>query len=651
MPSPRDLLEEGARLHQAGDLDAAEKQYRAALEVDPRTADAHHLLGVIALTRGQSAAAVDRITRAIQCNPAPPDYHQHLAMAHEAAGNLAAAIDAYRNRLARSPQEAAAHLELANALKAASQWTDAERHYRIALQIDDQLAAAHNNLGDSLHAQGRLSEALESFRTAAQLRPDSPEILFNLGNCYRDHKDFSEAADAYRACVALRPELEPAWRNLGRTFLDLEQPQYADECFRRALELVPDDIVAQNGRGAALQLMGRLDDAITCYRRALAVNPDDASVQFNFASALHTARRFREAQAAYEACARLDPANVDVVSNLGKCFQRMGKFDEASACYQRAVEIDPEFKNGHYLNGAMLLFRGDYEAGLPEFERGVNFDESASGKPRWNGEELNGRRILIHAPAGMGDTLQFARYVPMVESRGGKVILEVFPQLFSLLRHSGFRELVASGAAVPEHDVAVPMFSLPRIFGTRLNSIPATVPYLTPDERLVAQWGEWLSGETRFKVGIQWQGSALSITEGRSFPLATFESLARMPGVALFSLQVGAGREQLEQVPFRDAITDLGDHLRDVHDTAAVMRNLDLVIASDSAPAHLAGAIGVPVWMALQFVSDWRWQAERDTCPWYPTMRLFRQEVLDDWSAPFARIAAELQQLVGGGRR
>jgi len=291
---------------------------------------------------------------------------------------------------------------------------------------------------------------------------------------------------------------------------------------------------------------------------------------------------------------------------------------------------------------------GDFEQGWAEYEWRFKCKESsipAFRQPVWEGTPLDGRAILLYADHGLGDTLQFIRYAPLVRERGGRVILACQQSLARLgMSCPGIEQVIVEGTLLPEFEVYAPLMSLPRILGTTLDSVPAEVPYLTADESLVGQWSRELDPAGGFKIGIAWQGNPRYRRDReRSFRLAQLEPVARLADVRLFSLQKGVGTEQLGEVESRFAATDLGGRLADFMETAAVMRNLDLVITPDTSLAHLAGALGVPVWVALSFSPDWRWLADRLDSPWYPTMRLFRQRTRSDWNDVFERMASELE--------
>ena len=283
----------------------------------------------------------------------------------------------------------------------------------------------------------------------------------------------------------------------------------------------------------------------------------------------------------------------------------------------------------------------------------MGFENVAPKQPRWDGSPLEGRTILLCYEQGHGDTMQFIRYAEMVKQQGGTVIVECQAPLVRLLAGcAGVDQVIAHGEPRPPFDVHIPLLNLPGVFHTSLETVPAKVPYLAPDPEAVTQWKKKLGRKKGLKIGIAWQGNPDFRKDCfRSIPLTHFGMLAETPGVRLFSLQFGTGREQLAQYVDSWPITDLGDELGDFSNTAAIMKNLDLVITSDSAPAHLAGALGLPVWVALTFAPDWRWMAKRADSPWYPTMRLFRQTKHGDWAGVLQEIQAALAELVSPAQK
>jgi hypothetical protein len=323
-------------------------------------------------------------------------------------------------------------------------------------------------------------------------------------------------------------------------------------------------------------------------------------------------------------------------------------------CYQRALSLKPDYAAAHNNLGIAWLLMGNFQQGWPEYEwrwKCTELKLPSYRQPLWDGSPLKGRTILLLSEQGLGDTLQFIRFAPLLTRSGGRVIVTCRRALARLLASCpGIASVVAEGDRLPEFDVYAPLMSLPRLLGTTLATVPAEVPYLTADPALVEFWQRELSAIDGFRIGIVWQGSpGYRRDRFRSIPLLQLAPLARLEGVQLVSLQKGPGIDQLHEVSRNFPVTDLGGRLDETSgafmDTAAVMMNLHLVIAADVAIAHLAGALGVRVWLALPAPPDWRWLLERADCPWYPTMRLFRQAQPGDWASVFERMAAEVRAL------
>jgi hypothetical protein len=350
------------------------------------------------------------------------------------------------------------------------------------------------------------------------------------------------------------------------------------------------------------------------------------------------------------------PDYADAHNNLGIAYAELGRFDEAVASYTRCLKARPNHVDAHMNRALTWLRKGDYAQGWAEYEwrwKKRSLTNRPLIMPQWNGFPLAGRRILLITEQGLGDTLQFVRFCPLLKRQGaGEVILECPEKLIKLLSRSpGIDHLIPQGKPLPDYDVYCPLMNVPGLTATSVEAIPADVPYIFPDPELVERWKHELAGEPGLKVGINWQGNPKYAGDRhRSVPLTTYEPLARIPGVRLFSLQKNAGLEQLDALKGKFPVVELGRRLDETTgpflDTAAVLVNLDLFITSDTAVAHLAGALGVPVWMPLSTTPDWRWMTHREDNPWYPTMRIFRQSEHMVWGPVFERMATELRALV-----
>src|SRR5262245_39234268 len=508
------------------------------------------------------------------------------------------------------------------------------------------------------HVQnGRLAEAEELCRRILAAEPRHCDAWNTLGAIARLKGDCGAAVECTQRALAIKAEFPEALNNLGLALEGLDRFDEASVCFQRAIERSPQLAAAHYNLGNMLRRQGRLMEALTRYEMAIELEPDYAAACNNIGTIVWgegnpaAAIYFRRAIA-------LDPDYAEAHHNLGLVLQEEGDFQGAEACYERALALAPEFAETHLHRAQLWLLAGDFERGWDEFEwrwKTGQLVQRAFQQPVWKGEPLEGKTILLHAEQGLGDTIQFVRYAALVKERGATVVVEVQPALVRLLaRCPGIDRLVGYGERLPPFDVHAPLLSLPRIFRTRLETIPVQTPYLFAEPELVERWRERLQKIGGFRVGINWRGrAAQGIFRKRDIPLECFQGLAGVEGVTLLSLQKeeeNRGQGTREADTARPTVVELGEldgGLDAFVDTAAVMRNLDLVITSDTAVAYLAGTLGVPVWVALPFVPDWRWLLGRNDSPWYPSMRLFRQLRRGYWEGVFDKIRVELAAISG----
>ncbi len=482
------------------------------------------------------------------------------------------------------------------------------------------------------------------------------------GNALYLQGRYAEAAECYRRVLRQRPDDVDALNNLGASLADLGRLADAVVCYQEALRLRPDHAEAYYNLGNALRLAARHDEAIKAYVQALRLRPEMVEAHNNLAIVLRKRARLAESMASARRALELRPGNAAALVNLGLGLAESGRLAEALACYDEVIRRSPDHADAHHNRAQAWLLLGDWSRGWPEYEwrwKCAEFTPHGLSSLPWDGALLEGRTILLHAEQGAGDTLQFVRYAPLVKERGGVVIVAAPERLHPILRTApGIDRLVPPPreAPPPRFDVHCPLLSLPAVFGTLPETVPAPVPYLHADPQRIARWRAALEPVPGFRVGIAWQGSPtmLPYDRWRSVPLDRFAPLARIEGVSVVSLQFGPGSEQLQAVADRFPIVDLGGALDESAgaflDTAAVMANLDLVVTCDTALAHLGGALGIPVWLVLASVPNWRWLLDRDDTPWYPTVRLFRQTGAGSWEEPFQRMAETLDKLVGGAR-
>jgi tetratricopeptide (TPR) repeat protein len=573
-----------------------------------------------------------------------------LGLRHHQAGALAHAEQVYRQVLQVDPDNAEALHLLAALACQVGRFAQAVELNRQALAGNPTRASTYFNLASAYHALGQREAAVGCYRQAICLRPDYAEACYNLGNLLRELGRLEEAVASYRETVRLLPGDHHARNNLGGALRELGRLDEAVACFREVVRLRPDLPEAHHNLGAALGEQRKPELAEACYRQALMLQPNYREAHCSLGNALADQGRLPEAEACYREALRLEPGDADSYHGLGVVLADLGRLAEADACYGEALRLRPGFAEAHCNRGQLRLMQGQWEQGWRDYEwrwRIKSFAPDGAGLPPWDGRPLNGRTILLHAEQGVGDTIQFIRFAPLVKERGGRVIVECAPALVSLLANAaGIERLIPRGTALPPFDVHVPLMTLPALLGTRLATVPAEVPYLAVDPDRVARWREVLADmPPGLRVGVVWQGNPEHRNDRRrSVPLTQLEPLARVPGVRLISLQVGTGAEQLSAVGQRWPITDLGNRFdrSSFADAAAVLCGLDLLVSVDTALVHLAGALGRPVWVALPFAADWRWLREREDSPWYPTARLFRQGQAGQWTEVVDRMTSAL---------
>jgi tetratricopeptide (TPR) repeat protein len=437
----------------------------------------------------------------------------------------------------------------------------------------------------------------------------------------------------------------------------------AEVVCRRWLEQRPDLAEAHNTLANVLEELGRLDEAEAAYGRAIALRGDYAEAHYNLGLLLQGRRRLDEAEAAYARALALRPTLVQAHNNRGAALRDLRRPDEAMAAFETAVRLRPDYADAQFNQAMCRLMRGDFAGGWAQYEwrwrtRQADVARRDLGRPLWLGrEDLAGSTILLHAEQGLGDTLQFCRFARDVAERGARVVLEAQPGLERLLaRLAGVERVVVRGQPLPPFDRHTPLMSLPLALGARAEDLAAAVAYLSVEPAAAARWAERLAGAPGLRVGLVWAGAprpdqpiAAAVDARRSLPLTAFAPLAAVAGISLFSLQKGAAGAQLAQLQAAGwagpAIADFTDELDDFADTAALVAGLDLVIACDTAVAHLAGAMGKPVWILSRFDGCWRWLAGRDDSPWYPSARLFRQDAPGDWPGVIARVAGALGEV------
>jgi tetratricopeptide (TPR) repeat protein len=475
--------------------------------------------------------------------------------------------------------------------------------------------------------------------------PGGADARFARGNALMQAGRFAEAAASYAQSLELAPGNAQAHNNLAVAFAEQRLFDRAIPHYREALRHDPGYAEAHYNLGNALRELARYGEAVTCYDRALALRPDWAGAHSNRGLALAAQGQQAAAEAAYRAALALAPDYAEAENNLGLALQLQGRLEDARAHFDRAVELAPEFASPRANRAQLALLHGELARGWPEYEwrwRLPGMVLPRVAVPAWDGSSAAGRTFLLRAEQGFGDTIQFVRFAAALERAGATAIIECQPALASLLAGvRGVRQVVPRGATPPRCNFQIPLASLPGALGiSALAAIPSEVPYVVADPARRERWRATLARYNGAKVGVAWRGNPKHPQDcHRSIPAEHFAALA-VPGVTLVSLQAG---ERARGIPgIVEPVPDPERAPPPFEEWAALIAGLDLVVTCDSVMAHLAGALGVPVWIALPLVPDWRWLLGRDDSPWYPTARLFRQARLDDWEPVFARVAAAL---------
>lgn len=582
MASPTPPLTLALARHRSGDLHAAQALYQQVLAADPNQVDALHLAGFLLHQQGQSAQGRGLIERAIALAPGVALYHANLGLVLQALGLMDAA----------------------------------RQHFLRAADLDPQSPDAFNHLGALLHAAGQPAQAVAWFQQALSRQADLASAHANLGH---------------------------AWVALGRHDL-------ARDCFETVCRLQPGQADAHNNLACALAALGQPEQALVCLRQALALQPDFAVAMSNLAGNLTRAGRAAEALDWARQAVAADPGLDAAWKHLGQALQHSGAVAEAGQAFERCIHLNGADAS-HHLNQALcLLLQADYARGWAAYESRLVMPDyrpltAAPRCPVWQGQALAGRSLRVMAEQGLGDTLQFVRFLPALQAAGARVVLQCQAPLLRLLQGlPGAAQVIGVDDDVPDTDFAVSLMSLPHRLKTTLASVPARLPYLQPPLAEVLQWRRALADlQDGLRIGLAWRGNPEHPADAyRSLPLATLDALADLPGLHFVSLQRERPIEPAGRLAAR--LVDRTAGLRDMADLAGLIANLDLVISVDTSVCHLAGAMARPVWVLLHAGPDFRWLMDREDSPWYPTARLFRQRRLGDWTEVMARL---VQALVG----
>ena len=623
-------LAKAVALHQRGERDKARKIYEEILREDPKSFDANNLLGGLLLLNELFEKALRHFDTALDIN------------------DLMA--NAWSNR--------------SLALKGLGRFQDALNSVEKAIKLDPKFADSYYNKANILVKIGKLNEAVGALDIFTSLAPGHHLGFFVKGNLLRQLDKKAEAIVAYERAVTLQPKFSEALSNLGLCLAEIDELERALPCFDRAIEIAPDFTDCYLNKGVTLEKLGQYEEAIACYDKALQINSKYLQALQNKGVALEKIGKLEEAIATYNHAISIDQNYAPAYFNRGYAHERLQKIDESIADYEKAITLSPDREDIYWNRALMLLCKGDFKRGWDAYECRTRlkhasqfYDTENLKKFEWHGPQisLEGKSILLRSEQGLGDTIQFCRYVKNLSNMGARVLLEVQPPLVNLLKNlEGLHYIIPKGSPLPQFDYYCNLMSLPLLLGTTIESIPNETPYIKADTKRVEAWKEKLGPTTSKRVGLVWSGGfrpdqpdLWPLNKRRNIELVKLADF-KTDGIEFHSLQKGELPEAELVVLYLRGwngpdIKNHADDLNDFAETAALIENLDLVISVDTSTAHLAGALGKPVWLMNRFDTCWRWFLEREDSPWYPTFKLFRQPMPDDWGSVVTKVASELK--------
>jgi tetratricopeptide (TPR) repeat protein len=624
--------------------------------LQPDHAEALNNRGVTLQALGRHPDALKSYDAALALRPDFVEALVNRGITHYELKRFDDALANYDRAISLRPDNADALSNRGNALDRLGRREEALASYNDALKLQSHHVEALYNRGAVLHKLRRLDEALASYDGALALRPDYPEALVGRGATLHDQGQFDKALTSYDRAIALAPDDTQALVNRGATLHEMGRSHEALRNFERALTLEPDHVEALTNRGVVMHDLARYDEALANHEHAIAVRPTDAAALNNRGVTLHKLGRLEEALASYDAALASRPDYAEALTNRGITLHDLMRFDQALASYDRAIALRPDDADAVFSRGLSSLVTGDFEQGWLDYEwrrkaPSARLKKRDFRQPLWLGaDDIAGKTILLHSEQGFGDTIQFCRYLPLVAARGARVLMEVEEPLYKLMTSlAGTARIISKGDPLPQFDVQCPLPSLPLAFRTRLETIPSHAPYLRLPQPALKYWDGLLGAKRSPRIGLAWAGNAKHVRDReRSMRLHDLLPLLEIDATFV-SLQKEVRAGDAEMLTAHN-VRQFGRELDNFSDTAALIAQLDLVISVDTGVAHLAGALGKPVWILLTHVPDWRWLLDRDDSPWYPSARLFRQRETREWDSVTMRVSEALLEFTANAR-
>lgn len=613
----KEFFEPGKEAFNSGNLFKAQELFEKAITIIPEHFQSLNYLGLILKKQGNFREAIEKFNLALM-QSGSYEIYENIGLCLFQLGEFEKAENFFNRVIMLNSDYANVYANLASVLQIQGKYAQAILNYRKYIKLIPDNPDIYNNIGLALEEEGKHPDAENNFRQAIKLNPGRFNFFYNLAINLQIQKKHEEAIKYFEKAIELNPDNPDFYNNLAVSWQSLQQYVQASENYRKAITIFPGNPDFFNNLGSVLDSLGQYSEAITNYKQAIQLAPDGEKNYYNLA-----------------------------VSQ-----EKTGEYEQAINNYLQAIRLKPDYADAHWNLSLLLLLNGEFKIGWKEYEWRFLADSAEkiiSDKPRWEGGNPAGKTICIKHEQGFGDAIQFCRFLPMLQGKGTEVILECPAELKRLFESiQGYDFLTEKNKPeklLPEFDFYLPLMSLPLIFGTTVDTIPASVPYIKADPMADEKWHKELGKRNGVKVGIVWEGNPQNKNNQRRFcPLSHFYDLAGKLNINFFSLQKGNASIQLKDLPSKERIIDLSGAINDFTDTAAIINNLDLLISVDTAVVHLAGALGRPVWTLLHFNPDWRWLLNRKDSPWYPTMELFRQPVPGDWDSVFEDIQIKLRE-------
>jgi len=648
-------FEKALALYQGGKYSAAQHACKSILRQIPRHPETLHLLGVLACLNAEFDEANEIFGLALSINPNHGQLHAIRGDTLQQLGRHREAITSYDRTIALQPDSVEAYSARAESLMAIGHYDQALDSCDQAIALRPTFAEAHANRGNALKALSRFDEAVKSYDRAINLKPDFAEAFSNRGLALHELHRYRDALSSYEAAIRLNPQLPQAYYNRGNALLELKQYEDAIESYNRAISIKPDYPEAYSNRGNALAVLDRFTDALTSYDQAIELADGYAEAFFNRGNVFRELDKYVDALSDYDRAIAINPQYAESHCNRGLVFLALKRYADALSDFRTAISLKPDFADVFWNQGTTLLTTGALEEGWAFYEWRKRLDKpygtSTFWQPVWSGaEDISQKTLLVYHEQGLGDVIQFCRYVKLCGARAARVILSVPGRLVSLLKRLASNiEIVDAAEQPPNFDYQCALMSLPLVFGTTLDTIPVDPAYLTPDPECVTAWTERLGDRDKPRLGLAWSGNPRQQNDRyRSIPFGNMEPLLNLD-VDWHALQTEVRDSDLGLLRRSSRLRLWNDEITGFANTAGLVQHLDLIVTVDTSIAHLAGAMGKPTWILLPYAADWRWLTERSDSPWYPSVRLWRQKTPGDWESLVGLIKTELELYFGVG--